>query len=235
MSAPGSEQKRSEVDPTRIITDEYWAVSLVRLPDSSHDQHAFLVMEGKSGNRSMIWFADFVAKNTLDSVLSGLRDGKVRMDKFESVESESGLSSKLLFNCRRQLMEIQNGDSLLYSTYPIPKLTAQILIKNIEKRKDDPPKYNMLGNSALAASSATASSKPTGHNCFTFARMMLRELDDEYIKVPGDSLDKWIYSASSRVLVDKKFNAKWWKASRLPLMFTYIAGVVTAYVFLKVL
>lgn len=157
------------------------------------------------------------------------------MDKFESVESDAGLSSKLLFNCRRQLMEIQNGDCLLYSTYPIPKLTAQILVKNIEKQKDNPPKYNILGNSALAASSAKSSSNPTGHNCFTFARMMLRDLGDEYIKVPGDTLDKWIYSATSRVLVDKKFNARWWKASRLPLMFTFIAGAVTAYVFLKVL
>ena len=235
MSALGSEQKRSEVDPTRIITDEYWAVSLVRLPDSSQDQHVFLVLKGKSGDRSMIWFADFVAKNTLDSVLPGLRDGKGGMDKFESVESEPGLSSKLLFNCRRQLMEIQNSDSFLFSTYPIPKLNAQILIKNIDKRENGPPKYNISGNSALAASSATSSSKPTGHNCFTFARMMLRELDDEYIKVPGDSFDKWICLATSRVLVDKKFNTKWWKASRLPLMFTYIGGIVTAYVFLKVL
>ena len=117
----------------------------------------------------------------------------------------------------------------------IPERTAQTLIENIKSREKNPPKYNILGNSALAASSAKSSRKPTGHNCFTFARMMLRDLNDAYIKVPGDTLGAWIVSASSRFLVDKKFNNKWWKASRLPLMFTFVAGVVFAYVFRNVL
>ena len=229
MSMLRAEPKRSEVDPTRIITDKYWAVSLARLPDSSNDEHAFLVLEGIEGNKSMIWFADFVA-DSLDLLLPGIRDGKVRIDPHESISSD-----KLLFECRKKMMEIRKGDCLLYSTWQIPEPRARILIKNIEEQKKKPPKYNILGDSALAASSATSSRNPTGHNCFTFARMMLRDLNDEYISVPDDTLGKWIYSATSRVLVDKKFNKKWWKASRLPLMFTYLAGVVTAYVYLKLL
>ncbi len=227
MSMSGAEPKRSEVDPTRIIMDEYWAVSLLRLPDSSNDEHAFLVLEGIEGNKSMIWFADFVA-NSLDLFLPGIRDGKVRIDPHESICTCS--SGKLLFECREKMMEIRKGDCLLYSTWPIPELSARILIKNIEEQMKKPPKYNILGDSALAASSATSSRNPTGHNCFTFARKMLRDLNDEYISVPDDTLGKWIYSATSRVLVDKKFNKKWWKASRLPLMFTFLAGVVSAYI-----
>ena len=65
--------------------------------------------------------------------------------------------------------------------------------------------------------------------------MMLRDLNDEYISVPDDTLGKWIYSATNRVLVDKKFNKKWWKASQLPLMLTFLAGVISAYVYLKLL
>lgn len=161
------ENKRSEIDPTRIITKEYWAVSLVRLPDSSHSQHAFLVLEGKSDNKSMIWFIDFVANDESDLVLPGMRDGKVREDYHESKEVP-GSPTKLLFQCRKKMMEIHSSDRLLCSTWQIPKSAAQTLMLNIQAWKTKPPKYNVLGNSALAASSAASSSNTTSHNCFNF-------------------------------------------------------------------
>ena len=107
------ENKRSEIDPTRIITDEYWVVSLVRIPDSSHSERAFLVVEGKSGNKSMIWFADFVANGASDLLLQGMRDGKVRVDYHESNEGPDS-SSQLLFQGRRTLIVccIQHGKFL---------------------------------------------------------------------------------------------------------------------------
>jgi hypothetical protein len=236
MSVLQSEPKRSEIDPTRFITKDYWTISLVRLPDASNDEHAFLVLEGIEGNTSMIWFADFVANDTFDSVLPGIRDGKVRTYHDESV----GSCSKLLFTCPRQMMQIRSGRDclrihILYSTWQISKPTARMLIKNIEKQKEKPPKYNILGNSALAASSATSSRNRTGHNCFTFAREMLRDLNDEYINLPEDTLGRWIYSATSRFLVDRQFNNRWWKASRFFLMFTFLAGVAITYVCLKLL
>jgi hypothetical protein len=231
MSVLQSEPKRSEIDPTRFITKDYWTISLVRLPDASTDEHAFLVLEGIEGDTSMIWFADFVANDTFDLVLPGIRDGKVRTYYGESV----GSCSKLLFTCPRQMMQIRTGDCLLYSTWPIFKPTARMLIKNIEKQKEKPPKYNVLGNSALAASSAASSRNRTGHNCFTFAREMLCDLNDEYINLPEDTLGTWIYSATSRFLVDKQFNNRWWKASRFFLMFTFLAGVASAYVCPKLL
>ena len=223
------ENKRSEIDPTRIITKEYWTVSLVRLPDSSHSQHAFLVLKGKSNNKSMIWFIDFVANDEYDLLLPGMRDGKVREDYHESTEVP-GSSSKLLFQGRKKMMEVHNSDRLLYSTWQIPKSAAETLMLNIQAQRTNPPKYNILGNSALAASSAASSSNTINHNCFTFARMILHNLNDKYIRVPEDTLDKWIGSAASRFLVDKQFN-KSRKTSifALVLALGFLVGVATAY------
>ena len=197
--------KHSEIDPTRIITDEFWAISLVRLPDSRNVQHAFLVLEGKTGNKSMIWFADFVANNWRYSWSPGLREGKVRIDYHDSEEVASS-SRKLLFLCDKEMMKIRQSDRLLYSTWQISESTAKKLIQNIETQKKKPPKYNILGNSALAASSATLSSNTTGHNCFTFARMMLNDLNHKNIHITQDKLADWVYSVASRFLIDKESN-----------------------------
>ena len=201
--------KHSEIDPTRIITDEFWAISLVRLPDSSNVQHAFLVLEGETDNKSMIWFADFVAKKKYDILSAGLQDGKVRIDYHDSQEVASS-SSKLLVLCEKQMMNIRQSDRLLYSTWQISESTAKTLKQNIETQKKKPPKYNILGNTALAASSASLSSNTTGHNCFTFARMMLHDLNDENIQIPQDKLADWVFSATSRFLVDNQSNGRLW-------------------------
>ena len=196
-------EKRSEIDPTRIITKKHWAISLVRLPDSNH---AFLVLEGISRNKSKIWFIDFVANDEYDLVLPGMRDGKVRVDYHDSKEM-SGLSSKLLFQGRKKMMEIHSSDRLLYSTWAIPKSTAKKrMLNTVEALKTNPPKYNILGNSALAACSASSSSNTTGHNCFTFARKILHSLNDDNIRVPEDTLDRWICSVPSRYLDDQQSN-----------------------------
>ncbi len=235
--------KYSEVNPIRKITNEYWLVSLVRLPDTLYREHAFLVLEGKTGSKSMIWFVDFVAKDKLDLRLLGTRVGEVRMEYYES-EAVAGSSSKLLFQCPRKMIKIGKDDRFLYSSWLISKSAALRLIQNIRTHENDPPKYNVLGDSALASSLATASSIPAGHNCFTFAKKMLHDLNDEYVQVPGDKVDEWIVSASSRFLVDNQSNNQGsddnhsddQRSDMLRFgIFTFLAGGVTAVVFPKVL
>ena len=229
--------KYSEVNPIRMITNEYWLVSLVRLPDTIHPEHAFLVLEGKTGVKSMIWFVDFVASDILDLLRPGIRDGKVRMERHES---KAGSSTKLLFQCRKKMMEIGRDDRVLYSSWLISKSAALKLIQNVETQENGPPKYNVLGDSKVAAGSAISSSNPTGHNCFTFAKKMLHDLNDEFIQVPGDKVDEWIVSASSRFLVDNQSNNQGshdnhsddQRSDMLRFgIFTFLAGAVTAFVF----
>ena len=87
----------------------------------------------------------------------------------------------------------------------------------------------------LAAGNAASSSNDTGHNCFTFVRMMLLHLNDDCIKIPQGTLEKWIYSATSRALVDKQLKS--WKTPTFAVVFAlvFLAGATTAYFILKVL
>ena len=231
MVRSSAKPKHSDVDPSRIITDANWAISLVRLPDSGNIEHAFLVVEGITGNTSMIWFADFVQNNKLPKVKPTLAQGKVRWDYHESKEVD-GSSVKLLFRCQKSLMIIRRGDRWLYSAWTIPKATAKILIRNIKTKEKTPPNYIILGDSALAFSSA--SSDPTTHNCFTFARMMILDLNDEYIEIPQGTLGKWIVSATSRTLPDKLLDEPWWDGVRFTVSLFVILAlgiVVVAYLF----
>ena len=221
------EEKRSEIDPSRFITNDHWVISLVRLPDSSKE-HAFLVLEGRSDNTWIIWFADFVANDASDLLCSGVRDGKVRVIGYHE---EPGSSEKLLFRCSLTLMKIREGDHLLHSTWQIRKSTGEVLVRNLKTRQDNPPKYNILGNTMLAGSSATSSSNPTGHNCFTFAKKVLHDLRDDYIEIPEKTLDKWMYSATSRYLVDKQPNNQ--RSDMLGFRGIFVALVATAVLLLK--
>ena len=229
--------KRSDVDPTRVITEECWTVSLVRLPDRSNSEHAFIVLEGKTGRKSKIWFADFVAAHWFDAVKPGTEEGRVRLESYESVTVADldRTGDRLLFKCQKRMMNVRASDRLLFSTWLIAKSAAENLIQMIEAQQEKPPKYHILGdNSVLAGSSARSSSNPTGHNCFTFAKMVLRDLNDPYIELPDDGLETWIGSATSRYLVDKQLTSrKWYKAPSFLLMFGFLTGVVVAYFLFK--
>ena len=227
--------KRSEVDPTRVITDECWTVSLVRLPDRSNSEHAFIVLEGKTGRKSKIWFADFVAVHWFDAVKPGTEEGKVRMESYESVAVTERTSDRLLFKCQKRMMDVRASDRLLFCTWLIAKSGAENLIRMIEAQQEKPPKYHILGDSSvLAGSSATSSSNPTGHNCFTFAKMMLRDLNDPYIELLEDGLETWIGSATSRYLVDRQLRSrKWYETPSFVLKFGFLAGTVVAYFLFK--
>ena len=174
--------RRSEIDRTRIITNEHWAVSLARLPFTFHSHHAFLVLEGKTDDKSMIWFADFVSNDV------GRSQGRVRIESYES-EQEVGAPVELLYRCDKNMMKVSKRSRLRHSTWSIPKQTADLLIANLKKQQKNPPKYNILGNTALA-------NRGGSHNCFTFAKMMLHDLNKGYIHVPGDKVKEWIGSAA---------------------------------------
>lgn len=221
-----SVDKRSEVDPSRVITDDSWAVSLVRLPDRDRSQHVFIVLEGKQGRKSKIWFADFIAgKGKFDVVKPGTKEGKVRIDYHESEDP----TSRLLFKCEKEMMNVRANDRWLYTTTNIPKATAKILLENLEKSKKKPPKFHVAGNkSVVAIGSAASSSNTTGHNCFTFAKKMLDDLNDVNIKLPAEGYETWIYSASSNYLVDQRF-----RSSKFGLLPWFAAGAAVSFLLYK--
>lgn len=222
--------KRSEVDPTRVITDECWAVSLVRPPDRSNPEHAFIVLEGKTGRRSKIWFADFVAAQRFGSVEPGTGEGKVRMESFESVAVAGQTSDQpLLFKCQRIIMDIKETDRWLYTTWTIARSTAENLIKNIKAQQQNPPRFHLLGNrSMFAEGAAELTGNPTGHNCFTFAKKMFHDLYDPSIQLLENDLRTWMMSATSGYL-----SRTWYKKPSFPPMLLFLAVIVVAYFLFK--
>ncbi len=216
-----ADPERSEIDPTRIITNDCWAISLVRLPDKSYNKYAFLVLEGKIGTKSIIWFAVFVAEDTRhasDLLQPGLRIGKMRLYDYDAV---AGSSSKLLFRCETPLMKIENTDRLINSTWSIPEPTAQSLLRNIKRYQQHPPDYNISGNTGLWS---------RGYNTFTFAKKILRDLNDECIDIKEGTLEEWTSSKTNQSLVDNQFLKRWW--TKLFLALTILV-VCIAYLFLK--
>ena len=100
-------------------------------------------------------------------------------------------------------MAVSSDDRLLYSSWSISATTAKKLVENLEEYKKNPPKYNILGNaSVLAWSSATSSSDQPGHNCYTFGRTVLNDLEDNRIQLPKQRLQDWVFTAASRYLPD---------------------------------
>ena len=58
--------------------------------------------------------------------------------------------------------------------------------------------------------------------------MVLHSLPDDYIVIPEDTLDKWIYSATSRYLVDKQPINPRLNMLGFRGIFMFVAGVVIA-------
>ena len=228
---PMTSTKRSAIDSTRMISDDYWVISLVRLPDRGNSEHAFLVLEAKTGTTLKIWFIDFVARKETDLFLPGIRDGRVRI-KIIQAEGTAASSSELLFQCQEKLMNVRPNERLLHSSWPISKSNAEVFLENVEAQREKPPKYNILGNSKA---SAVPSCDDAGHNCFTFARKMLHDLKDPYVKLPADELKEWVYSATSRFLRDPILERHKWQMTRFPVVFAFLVGLAVCYIILKVL
>lgn len=192
----------SEIDTGRLITDAHWVLSLARKPDSSHSEHAFLILEGREGNTAHIWFIDFVGRPILPNVpVSSLGDGKIRFKPYEG-----SLGDKLLFKCPDLMMDVHRGSQILSTSWNVPQSAARQLLESIKAQQSDPPKFNLLGQSSLlAGSTASSSSTSRGHNCFTWARAQLNSLDLNYIVI-GDmeSRKDYVFARTSRVLPDKR-------------------------------
>lgn len=190
-----NESRYSEVDPSRIITDGHWLISLVRKPDGAHSEHAFLILEGKESNIARIWFMDFVG----EPMLPGINDGKIRLEHFEGA-----LGDKLLLSCKLRMMDITRGSRLLFCSWAVPSEAALQLVRSVKGRQLAPPKFNILGcSSVFASSTAGSSSKSVGHNCYTWAREQLNNLEQSHIIMSDkDSIVDSAFSQTSRVLPD---------------------------------
>lgn len=210
--------KRSEVDKSRMISDENWVVSLVRKVKGAHKEHAFLVLEGQDETHALIYFIDFVG----NPIFSGLRDGIVRME----TRKKELTGKHLLFSCEKKMMDVRKGDLISSTSWNLSKENAEALLRDARTSQEKPPKFNLLGNKSLFAIGTGATfRKSTGHNCFTWARERLRNLHVSSIAIPDDTLIEYAFSRTSHLLEDPRERVSLWYQKPLSIACASMVGV----------
>lgn len=175
---------KSEIDTAYEINEDKWVLTLARKAQGVHTQHAFFILEGIiDKDARSIWFMDLIG----NPLMPNIKNARIRIKSYSaSVDDESEGQKKLIHCCEdsKNMMSIKPGDEIVYKMWHINKRDAQRLISAIEKDQKKPPIFNIFGkNSIFAGSSAVASSKEKGHNCFTYAKAKIQELDIPSIKL----------------------------------------------------
>lgn len=198
-------ERKSEIDKTYVIDENKWVLTMARKTTGSHTQHTFLIVEGIQDGNAVVWFMDLVGPG-MSVMLPNLQSSRIRIESF-SAQTEAELKrDPLLFRCERRMMDVRHNDTIAEQHWYIDRESALKLIGNITSDQNSPPIFNIIGKeSFITGSSAKSSSKERGHNCFTYAREKIADLNIPEITVQCDRyahcLDQ-IASVSSLTLKD---------------------------------
>lgn len=185
-----------------FIDENNWVVAILRKPNGSNPEHAFLMVEGVTAHGTIhLARYDLFIDNTNKA-------NYTIKDKIKVVASNQ---AKQTF-----LVDLLNNDDITGQCWSISKQQAKQLHENILDSQQNPGKYNMLGDvaslpktadgsRAISPGSAEVTSEklvegiqqlggkkvgsiaqqalsPSGHSCFTWARAMLYSLQDQRIQ-----------------------------------------------------
>lgn len=179
-------QRLSEVDENFEIDEDSWVLTLARKPHSAHPQHAFFILEGIEDGKASIWFMDLVGPG-LAPKLPNILDAHIRIENIQDGSEDELKRNPLLYRCQRIMMDLQGGETIMSRTWNIEKEDADRLIDAMKQDKLNPPVFNIFGkNSIITGSSASSSSKERGHNCFTYCREKIENLNVSIIRIESD-------------------------------------------------
>ncbi len=204
---------KSLLDPELEITQTAWMVSLLRKPAGKNPEHAFILVEG-SQERNRVLFRRY------DLLLQ--ENSKTAYDvHVKEKDTAESLGRKTLLN------EILNHDEVFGKNWQINASKAEELHELVQEAQEDPNHaYNILGNVASVPKTAPNSDEKTinnlssgnavsgllahgvfaqsGHNCFTWSRAMLRQLNVDHItrSLPTKP-EELIVSMTSRLLAEQ--------------------------------
>lgn len=206
----------SLLDDELEVTQSTWIVSLLRKPEGKNPEHAFIVVEGsREPGRVLLRRYDlFVGDN--------IGEYKVCMNELDVAEN---LARKTLMN------DILKNEDVCGKHWQLSCEKADELHQLVEASRAEPQRvYNILGDVATAPQTAPnskeenldrISSNPVsavmvhgiftapGHNCFTWARAMLRALKLNHItsSLPIKS-EELVLSVTSRLLSEASSGCK---------------------------
>lgn len=180
------ENRASEIDKTYVINANRWVLTMARKTNGSHQQHTFLIVEGIQYEKAVIWFMDLVGPG-MSVWLPNVMDAHIRIEPFIANSKAEMKEESLLFRCKKRMMDLKTGDKIAQQHWFIDQVDALKLIDAITKDKERPPVFNILGkDSVITGSSAKSSSKEKGHNCFTYAKEKINDLNVLEIKIVSD-------------------------------------------------
>lgn len=181
------------------VDEDTCVVSLLRKPESDNPEHAFLVVEGENSFGKIIFMRyDLVIDEASD-------DNKYKINIRPGNEPEGKLTYEDVAAARVGLIQTVLQDrNTVGRIWSIAKTKALALHNNVLKCIEDPGTYNLFGidatipksgqfiraisptsgkvsSTAIAASTGDDNIPKTlsepGHNCFTWARWQLFQLD----------------------------------------------------------
>jgi len=188
--------RNSEVNSSYQINEDKWVLTLTRkTTKGSHKQHAFFILEGIENRKAITYFMDLVGpKREFAVLLPNIKDSKIRVESLTANTRKELDENPLLYRCKTKMMDLKPYDELaLLPPWLIDKEDAQRLIDVISNDQKNPPVFNIFGESSVfTGSSAKLSSKERGHNCFTYAKEKIEELNVPDIKIECDKTTYYI-------------------------------------------
>ncbi len=125
-----------------------------------------------------------------------IAEGKVRFASHQSNQPDN-----LLYACKNPLMALQPGDTIHSKSWTITAEQAAQLKQAIDKDKQHPPGYLLLGNRhSMQQTAEKSSSNGKRHNCFTWARERINACVHPDAKIPDGDVMGWLYTQTSRYL-----------------------------------
>lgn len=168
--------KFSAIDQTIMVSQDIWAVSLIRRQKAKNPEHAYLLIEGlDSHNQGTIARYDLVISKNNNG------QSEIIMHEFSDIPLEE-VNPFVLEDLIKMAGET---DKLYYLTWNITQDEANRLKQDVEQDKANPPQYNQSGDKSLFSQSLGGS----GHSCFTWARAKLLKLNNPDIDVKADWTD----------------------------------------------
>ncbi len=201
----------SEIDETHVIDENKWVLTMARKTTGSHQQHTFLIVEGIQNDQAVTWFMDLVGPG-MSVLLPNILDSRIRMEHYQEQSEAELKSNPMIYRCDKRMMDLRPQDGIAEQHWYIDQEDALRLIQSINKDKEHPPVFNILGiKSVITSASAQSSSKEKGHNCFTYAREKIVSLKLPQIVIDCDNSAYYIEQVagvSSLTLRDKRQNPR---------------------------
>jgi len=177
----------SKVDKSRAISEDHWVLSIVAKPGGRNPEHAILLVEGMDNDNLIFRRYDFVmgeipshpGAGAIAAITAKATSKKglvvIKEEDYSTSKSESDQSNFFW----GMVMSDKNMDQGCQGlSWSITKSHAQTLHDNVLEEQKNPPDYQLAGDHSAAASSSSQS----GHNCYTWARILALSLNVDDIK-----------------------------------------------------